>query len=177
MKPFLVAAALASSLIGVPAFAADVGLSISIGQPGFYGRIELGDFPQPRVIYNQPVIIEQGRDNRSPIYLRVPLNHRKHWNRYCRQYNACGEQVYFVEDNWYNNEYVPQYQQQHRQYRPEEQHEQREMRGGELRGEQHDMRRNEQRGEQHEMREGEQRGDDHRGDDHRGDDQNHGRDH
>ena len=43
MKRFLSAAALAAMTL--PALAADVGVSISIGQPGFYGHIDIGDFP------------------------------------------------------------------------------------------------------------------------------------
>ena len=34
------------------AIAADVGVSISVGQPGFYGQIDIGNFPQPRVVSN-----------------------------------------------------------------------------------------------------------------------------
>ena len=164
MKQFLIQAAIITTLISAPVFAAEVGISLNIGQPGFYGRIELGDFPQPRVIYNQPVIIQQGRDNRPPVYLRVPLNHRKHWNRYCDQYNACGERVYFVQDNWYNNEYVPRYQQQHREYRNDGYNDHRDMQDNEQRGD--------QRTNQHDRR-----NDGRRNDDRRDDDQNHGRDH
>ena len=40
MKRILVSAALA--VAAAPALAADVGVSISIGQPGFYGRIDIG---------------------------------------------------------------------------------------------------------------------------------------
>ncbi len=35
--------------------------------------------------------------------------HEKHWRKHCAQYNACGRPVYFVRDDWYNNEYVPRY--------------------------------------------------------------------
>ena len=114
MKRFLIAAAVAAT-ITTPALAADVGVSISIGQPGFYGQIDIGDYPQPRVIYRQPMIIEREvRMDRPPMYLRVPPGHRKHWSKHCGEYNACGERVYFVQDNWYNREYVPRYQEQHR---------------------------------------------------------------
>jgi hypothetical protein len=40
----------------------------------------------------------------------VPPGHEKHWNKHCAEYNACGRPVYFVRDDWYNNEYVPHYQ-------------------------------------------------------------------
>lgn len=49
MRRLMFAAALAA--MTVPVFAADVGVSISIGQPGFYGRLDIGDYPQPQLIY------------------------------------------------------------------------------------------------------------------------------
>ncbi len=96
-----------------PVQAADVGVSVTVGQPGFYGHIDIGDFPQPAVIYRQPMIIERGHEEGPPMYLRVPPGHAKHWNKHCAAYNACGRPVYFVRDNWYNNVYVPQYRQRH----------------------------------------------------------------
>ncbi len=29
------------------------------------------------------------------------------------KYDACGQPVYFVQESWYNNEYVPQYNKRH----------------------------------------------------------------
>lgn len=114
MKCILIAAAVAAATFGTPAFATDVGVSVSIGQPGFYGQIDIGDFPQPRVIYRQPMVIEAVPVARPPVYLRVPPGHAKHWGKHCREYNACGERVYFVQDDWYNREYAPRYREQHR---------------------------------------------------------------
>ena len=93
------------------AFAGDVAVSITLGQPGFFGQIEIGNVPQPQVIYAQPVVVLQSPTYVSapPIYLHVPPGHEKHWSRHCAQYNACGRPVYFVRDDWYNNEYVPRY--------------------------------------------------------------------
>ena len=113
MKRLLIAAVVATTSLATPGFAADVGVSISIGQPGFYGRIDIGDYPPPQLIYRQPILIEQVLIDRPPIYLRVPPGHAKHWGKHCHEYNACGERVYFVQDNWYINEYVPRYQKQH----------------------------------------------------------------
>lgn len=114
MKRFLIAVALATVTITTPALAADVGVSVSIGQPGFYGQIDIGDFPQPRVIYTQPIVVLRGvRMDRPPVYLRVPPGHRKNWKKHCREYNACGERVLFVHDDWYEREYVPRYQEKH----------------------------------------------------------------
>jgi hypothetical protein len=105
---------LCAALLGAcaaPAFAADVGVSISIGQPGFYGQIDIGNVPQPQLIYPQPVVIQRAPEfvSAAPIYLHVPPGHEKHWGKHCAQYNACGRPVYFVRDDWYNNEYVPHY--------------------------------------------------------------------
>ncbi len=125
MKRLLIAIALTTAAITTPATAADVGVSISVGQPGFYGRIDIGDYPYPapRVIYRQPRIIEHVYIEREPIYLRVPPGHAKNWRKHCHKYNACGERVYFVQDNWYHHEFVPQYREYHRdhhEYRQEE---------------------------------------------------------
>lgn len=119
MKRFLIAAAIAVAPFSTPAFATDVGVSVTIGQPGFYGRIDIGDYPypQPRVIYRHPRVIEHVVIEHEPIYVRVPPGHRKHWSKHCRQYNACGERVYFVRDDWYEREFVPSYQERHRDYR------------------------------------------------------------
>ena len=113
MKRFLFGAALAT-LMG-SALAADVGVSVSIGQPGFYGRIDIGNAPQPRLIYAEPVIIQRSAVvyERQPIYLRVPPGHEKHWDKNCRKYNACGQPVYFVQDGWYRNDYAPAYRANH----------------------------------------------------------------
>lgn len=110
MKLFLIAVLLAAASASVPARAADVGVSVSVGQPGFYGRLDIGDYPAPQVFYRQPRLINRDGIGRQPIYMHVPPNHARHWRRHCRQYDACGERVYFVRDNWYNNEYVPRYQ-------------------------------------------------------------------
>lgn len=111
----LSASALVVAVVTVPAIAADVGVSVQVGEPGFYGRIDIGNFPQPQVIYRQPVVIQPVPVGvvRPPIYLRVPPGHAKHWGKHCREYNACGEPVYFVQDRWYNEEYAPRYRESH----------------------------------------------------------------
>jgi len=106
--------ALIASAVAVPAFGTDVSASIGISQPGFYGQINIGDFPRPAVIYAQPVWVQ--RPPRvvqvQPIYLRVPPGHEKHWSKHCGKYGACGQPVYFVREDWYQTQYVPRYQQQ-----------------------------------------------------------------
>jgi hypothetical protein len=109
MKRFLCAMAVATAT--APALATDVGVSVSVGQPGFYGRIDIGSFPQPQLIYAEPVVIQPVPVGvvRQPIYLHVPPGHAKNWRKHCGKYHACGQPVYFVQENWYNNVYVPQY--------------------------------------------------------------------
>src|SRR5215469_3070469 len=111
-KLFYVAAL---SAFAVPAFAGDVGVSISLGQPGFYGQIDIGNVPRPPVVYAQPVVIARSPQyvSAEPIYLHVPPGHEKHWSKHCAEYHACGRPVYFVRDDWYNREYVPRYRHAH----------------------------------------------------------------
>lgn len=112
MKKLLVAFALAAGALAAPAMA-DVGVSIHIGEPGFYGRLDIGGY-QPRVIYSQPVVVEHRHRHLAPIYVRVPPGHQKNWKKHCGRYDACGRPVYFVRDDWYRNVYAPHYRQQHR---------------------------------------------------------------
>jgi hypothetical protein len=104
--------AIVLTMASIPAFAGphtDVGVSVNIGQPGFYGRIDVGNMPPPpvAVIYPQPVVVVPGPVvvERRPIYLRVPPGHQKNWRRYCGQYAACGQPVYFVRDDYYQAHY------------------------------------------------------------------------
>jgi hypothetical protein len=108
----ILSAALLALLGSAPALAADVGVSVSIGQPGFYGRIDIGNaYPAPQVVYAQPVVILPSRVAvvQQPIYLHVPPGHAKDWGKHCNRYRACGQPVYFVQDGWYRNEYVPRH--------------------------------------------------------------------
>jgi hypothetical protein len=115
MKKVLYAAVFAACA-AAPAFAGDVGLTISVGQPGFYGQLDIGSVPRPpQLVYPQAVVVRQAPEfvAAAPIYLHVPPGHEKHWSKHCAQYNACGRPVYFVRDEWYNNEYVPHYRHAH----------------------------------------------------------------
>lgn len=91
-----------------PAFAqTSVGVSIGINQPGVYGRIDIGNFPQPQVIYAQPMIIQRPAQyvQQQPVYLYVPPGHQKNWKKHCGRYNACGQPVYFVKEEWVRERY------------------------------------------------------------------------
>jgi hypothetical protein len=114
MKRFLFALWLACVALPASAGDVDVGVSIEIGDPNFYGRIDIGDFPQPRVIYRKPVVVERVVVVEEPLYLRVPPGHAKSWRKHCRRYGACGRRVYFVQDDWYNDVYAPRYRERHR---------------------------------------------------------------
>jgi hypothetical protein len=130
MKHFLIATIVTVAIATPTLAAAGVGLSLNIGQPNFYGQIDIGGYPQPQVIYPEPIVIGPVPMDRPPIYLRVPPEHINHWKRHCREYNACGERVFFVQDNWYNREYVPRYQESHRGHRDERREEQNDGRRG-----------------------------------------------
>lgn len=104
--------AVALTMASISAFAGphtDVGVSVNVGQPGFYGRIDVGNMPPPpvAVVYPQPVVVVPGPVvvERRPIYLHVPPGHQKNWRRYCGQYAACGQPVYFVRDDYYHAHY------------------------------------------------------------------------
>lgn len=103
------------ALLGVAlgAKAADVNVSVSVGHPGFYGHIDIGDYPRPTLLFAKPVLIHRVAVAPAPIYLHVPPGHAKDWGKHCGRYNACGRSVYFVDERWYNNVYVPRYQERH----------------------------------------------------------------
>jgi hypothetical protein len=105
MKLGLPVLAAAISIAPLAASAADVGVSIQFSQPGVYGRIDLGQYPQPpQVIVAQPVMVVPPPPVASPperVYLWVPPGHRRHWDKHCHEYHACGQAVYFVDDGWY----------------------------------------------------------------------------
>ena len=134
MKTLLASAAITAALSASFVHAADVGVSISVGQPGFYGQIDIGDYPRPRVIYREPRIIERMEIDHPPIYMRVPPGHAKHWDKHCHEYGACNRRVYFVQDHWYNREYVPRYQERHRDRAEDNHNEHRNERDGEQHG-------------------------------------------
>lgn len=89
----------------------DVGVSIGISQPGVYGRIDIGRFPQPAVVVAQPVVVAPPHAvvvrPAEPVYMWVPPGHRKNWKRYCGSYGACGVPVVFVRDDWYDSHVRP----------------------------------------------------------------------
>ena len=101
--------ALAVAAAVSPALAAtSVGVSVSVVQPGVYGRIDIGTVPQPpAVVYARPVIYAPPPVVvvQQPVYLYVPPGHRKHWGKHCASYNACGVPVYFVQENWVRQRY------------------------------------------------------------------------
>jgi hypothetical protein len=139
MRFFLLAAA--AVMTSVPAIAADGGVSVTIGQPGFYGHIEIGNLPRPPVIFPQPVIVKPlpvGTVH-EPVYLRVPPGHAKNWRKHCHKYSACSQPVYFVQDSWYKEVYVPEYRRRHGGDRDEDRgrHEGRDNDHGKDKGEHH----------------------------------------
>ncbi len=102
MKRILLAIAI-TLVAATAAQAADVGVSVSIGQPGFYGRFDIGSFPPPAV-YAQPVVVQPAPVVvyrpapvvYRPVYAHVPPGHAKHWERYQH-----GQPVYYRHDGRY----------------------------------------------------------------------------
>src|ERR1044071_3909085 len=93
-----------------PAITADVHVNVTIADPGYYGPLDIRGYPAPRLVYTEPVIIHRTPVVvEQPIYLRVPVYQQRSWSRYCGRYNACNRRVYFVQDTWYNDVYVPHY--------------------------------------------------------------------
>ena len=80
MKKIL-AITLAACVLAPALAQTSVGVSIGINQPGVYGRIDIGNFPQPRIIYPQPVIIAPG-----PVAVYQ-------------------QPVYFVQEEWVRERY------------------------------------------------------------------------
>jgi hypothetical protein len=97
--------AVVAAMLAPAVRAADVGLSVEIGQPGVYGRIDIGRYPEPAVILPQPVLVAVPPAvvvQPQPIYMWVSREDRKHWKKACHRYNACAVPVYFVRHDWYD---------------------------------------------------------------------------
>jgi len=114
MKRTLVAAA-GFALFAASGLANAASWSVFV-EPGIYGRVAIGGYAEPPVVYApQPVIavdngygqvVEEVVDpayatDQPPVYLWVPEYQRLHWAQYCREYGAIGVPVYFVDDGWY----------------------------------------------------------------------------
>ena len=111
MKKLIAALALTAAAATAPAFAGNVGISISVGEPGFYGQIDIGGYGRPGLVYGEPVVLAPRYRAYAPVYIRAPRDHYRNWGRYCGRYNACSRPVYFVRDEWYSNVYAPRYRQ------------------------------------------------------------------
>jgi hypothetical protein len=104
----LAGAAAALSFAGTASAQTSVGVSVSVNQPGVYGRIDIGNMPPPPVVYARPMIITQPAvvvAQPQPLYLYVPPGHQKNWRKHCHRYNACGQPVYFVKESWVRERY------------------------------------------------------------------------
>ena len=89
MTKNIVPAALLAALCA-PAFAA--GVAVTVGQPGFYGQIDIGGAPAPELVYPQPIVVQRGPEyaTAAPVYLHVRPGYEKNWDKHCSEYNACG---------------------------------------------------------------------------------------
>jgi hypothetical protein len=102
------------ALLAVPLLSqAQVDFNVTIGNPGYNGRIYLDNGQQPEIMNQTPIIAYPGPSNPyvQPIYLLVPRYVYRNWPRYCRYYgaDACYTPIYFVQDYWYQRSYIPWY--------------------------------------------------------------------
>jgi hypothetical protein len=105
---------IAGGLLAVTAAAqagTNVGVSIGINQPGVYGRIDIGNVPQPALIVTQPVLIAPQRVvvHQQPVYMYVPPGHQRNWSKHCHAYGACAQPVYFVRESWVREQHAHQH--------------------------------------------------------------------
>lgn len=96
------------------AYAGDLGINVILSgeiKPGVYGQVQIGNTPRPAVVYEQPrvIVVDKRYVHEEPIYLHVPPGHAKHWDKHCREYNACEHRVYFIR----SEEYEPNYRREH----------------------------------------------------------------
>lgn len=122
MKRFLfIALAAIAAATATPSWSAvDVGVGITIREPGVYGRIEFGSQPPPPVLYAQPVLIQRPTvivQQPAPMYLYVPPGHAKNWGKHCGRYNACARPVYFVQEQWVQERYEENHGKGHGKYK------------------------------------------------------------
>jgi hypothetical protein len=116
MKKLIAALALTAAAAAAPAFAGNVGFSISVGEPGFYGQLDVGGYGRPSLIYGEPVVLSPRYRYYAPVYIRAPRDHYRNWGRYCGRYDACSRPAYFVRDGWYSGVYAPRYRQNNGRY-------------------------------------------------------------
>src|SRR6516164_2315535 len=118
MEPVMKRLRIAATVLALAAAcgAADAASWQVMVQPGVYGRVAIGGYAEPPLVYApQPVVVvdngfgevvEESVDqayatDQTPVYLWVPEYQRLHWTQYCREYGAYGVPVYFVDDGWY----------------------------------------------------------------------------
>ena len=112
-KSFVIAAS--ALLLAAGAAQAQVGVSLSINQPGVYGQINIGNGPPPVTVMPQPMIIQPSPVAMAapPVYLYVPPEHQRDWRHYCGHYNACDKRVMFVHEDWVRDRWEHEHHEHH----------------------------------------------------------------
>ena len=101
----LASALLATAFLFAGAAQAQSYVNLTVGgqfAPGVYGQISVGNAAPPPVINPQPVIVGTVVQGAPVMYMHVPEGERRHWERYCSHYNACGHPVHFVQVDEHN---------------------------------------------------------------------------
>jgi hypothetical protein len=110
MKLIVLIALLA--LFCTPVTHADV--TLTLGEPDYYGPVEIDEYyGEPRLIFREPIVLNQETRTGRPLYLHVPPGHAQDWKKHCKHYDACDQPAYFVENSWYQDTYVPTYREHH----------------------------------------------------------------
>lgn len=113
------AAAAAALMLGSAAANASTQISISIGDSGYWGVLPALTGYRPEVWNNSPIVaIGTAVAGLSAIYLNVPDAERHDWKNHCRKYDACNRPVHFVKNDWYRDQYAPEYRRQHPKQEP-----------------------------------------------------------
>jgi hypothetical protein len=94
--------------------------NVPVGDPSYYGQVDLVNNTQPAVVYTTPVVVQAPPPGAyyPPVYLRVPPMYYQNWPQYCGYYNACYYPVFFVQDSWYLGFYSPWYRRYYPYGRP-----------------------------------------------------------
>lgn len=97
---------------------ASVQAAAALGERDYYGPIDITDntLPQPQLVSRNPVVVARLPGAKAPpaVYLRVPPEQMRGWRAACARYGACSKSVYFVDDKWYRDVFVPAWREHER---------------------------------------------------------------
>jgi hypothetical protein len=61
-------------------------------------------------VHGAPERFDCPTSQREPgVSRRSRRHHVRDWRKHCAKYQACGQPVYFVQETWYHDVYLPRY--------------------------------------------------------------------